>query len=113
MSRSITTHILDTSAGRPAQGITVVLETHAGGAWKIIGRGMTDADGRVSSLLPEGKLVAGTYRLRFETGAYFAGRHVAAFYPSVEITFEVRDAAQHYHVPLLLSPFGYTTYRGS
>ena len=113
MSRSITTHVLDTSAGRPAPGIAVVLEMNTEGAWKIAGRGTTDADGRVFSLLAEGKLVPGSYRLRFETGAYFASRHVATFYPNVEITFEVRDAAQHYHVPLLLSPFGYTTYRGS
>ena len=113
MSHSITTHVLDTSAGRPAQGIAVILETHAEGAWKTAGRGTTDADGRVSSLLADGALVPGSYRLRFETGAYFKARQIATFYAHVEIAFEIRDASQHYHVPLLLSPFGYTTYRGS
>jgi 5-hydroxyisourate hydrolase len=75
---------------------------------------MTDADGRVRELLPTGTpLVAGTYRLTFETGVYFTGAGVEAFYPSVPVMFTVRDAKQHYHVPLLLSPYGYSTYRGS
>jgi 5-hydroxyisourate hydrolase len=113
MSRWITTHVLDTSAGRPAQGVAVVLEKLADGSWKTVGRGATDADGRADGFVADGALVPGTYRLQFQTGAYFASRGVATLYPHVEIAFEVRDAAQHYHVPLLLSPFGYTTYRGS
>lgn len=111
---SITTHVLDTSLGRPAAGVRVVLEQEAVGKWKRVGEGTTDADGRLRSLVAEGtKLDAGTYRLLFDTGAYFAARKVEAFYPSVTVTFHLRDAAEHYHVPLLLSPYGYSTYRGS
>lgn len=110
----ITTHVLDTSLGRPAAGIAVMLEIEApGGAWKEISRGATDADGRLRHLLAPGALVKGTYRLTFETQAYFAQQQKKGFYPEVSIVFEVPDAAEHYHVPLLLSPFGYSTYRGS
>src|SRR5262245_18050744 len=112
---TITTHVLDTARGRPASGITVTLERRTGDAgWTKIGSGRTDADGRVQGgLAPEGAVAAGTYRLRFETGAWFQSQHVEAFWPEVEIAFTVRDASQHHHVPLLLSPFGYSTYRGS
>ena len=107
---AITTHVLDTSRGRPAAGVPVRLE-HAGG---ILGSGFTDADGRVRDLLPpDAPLAAGVYRLVFDTGAYFRELAVEAFYPHVSIDFQVRDGGQHYHVPLLLSPFGYQTYRGS
>ncbi|MFQ5724486.1 MAG: hydroxyisourate hydrolase [Terriglobia bacterium] len=111
----ITTHVLDTARGRPAQGVPVALEVEeAGGEWKAVGRGVTDGDGRVKQLLPEGSaLSAGTYRLRFDTQAYFAAQKLESFYPQVTVVFTVRDASQHYHVPLLLSPFGYSTYRGS
>ncbi|MEE9235770.1 MAG: hydroxyisourate hydrolase [Candidatus Acidoferrales bacterium] len=111
----ITTHVLDTARGRPAQGVPVVLEVkEAGGEWKAVGRGATEADGRVKQLLPEGSaLLTGTYRLRFDTQAYFAAQKLEGFYPQVTVVFTVRDASQHYHVPLLLSPFGYSTYRGS
>ena len=115
MSSPVTTHVLDISIGRPAQGVavTLLLQT-AGTEWKEIARGVTAQDGRLVNLLPSGrKLATGSYRLRFETGAYFAARQSAAFYPFVEITFAVIDAGQHYHVPLLVSPYGYTTYRGS
>jgi 5-hydroxyisourate hydrolase len=79
-----------------------------------IGQGVTDADGRCRTLLaPGAALVAGIYRLTFDTAAYFATEGRQSFYPEVRVTFEVRDAAQHYHVPLLLSPYGYTTYRGT
>ncbi len=111
----ITTHVLDTSLGHPAAGVPVRLEFQTGRqAWKVLGQGTTDADGRVSSLLPEGAHhLAGTYRLTFDTGAYFKGRGKESFYPEVTVFFSVLDPAQHYHVPLLLSPYGYSTYRGS
>lgn len=111
----ITTHVLDTSRGRPASGVAVGLAFEsAAGDWKQIGKGTTDNDGRARDLLPDGfGLVAGVYRLIFETGAYFRRQEIEAFYPEVVIVFTVGDPAQHYHVPLLLSPFGYSTYRGS
>jgi 5-hydroxyisourate hydrolase len=113
----ITTHVLDTSRGRPAAGIPVLLEQDVpgtAGAWKEIGRGITDADGRVKALLAAGVVLsAGIHRLTFGTGAYFAAQDVTAFYPEVRIVFTVSDPLQHHHVPLLLSPFGYSTYRGS
>lgn len=112
MSASITTHVLDTSRGRPAQGVGVSLELEAAGGWRLVGRGATNSDGRVTDLFA-GELTAGKYRLRFDTGAYFSARQMSSFYPSVEITFFVLDTTQHYHVPLLLSPYGYSTYRGS
>jgi 5-hydroxyisourate hydrolase len=112
---AITTHVLDTSAGKPAVGVPVTLEKmceeHGS---HVLGSAVTDADGRARSLLTEDKpLKAGTYRLTFDTAAYFAAQHVQGFYPTVAILFEVRDASQHYHVPLLLTPHGYSTYRGS
>jgi 5-hydroxyisourate hydrolase len=108
----ITTHVLDTSRGRPAAGVPVTLEraTHSG--WQPAGRGTTDADGRASDLLPA-RPDAGRYRLTFDTGAYFHAAGETGFYPEVTVTFEVEGGADHYHVPLLLSPFGYSTYRGS
>jgi 5-hydroxyisourate hydrolase len=107
---AITTHVLDTSRGQPAAGVVVRLERGAA----VLASGRTDADGRLRDLLPEHvALTPGVYRLVFDTGVYFRDQAVEAFYPHVAIDFEVRDAAQHYHVPLLLSPFGYSTYRGS
>ena len=111
---AITTHVLDTSLGKPASGVAVTLDKQEGGAWKTLARGATNADGRAAELLsPSAKLEAGTYRLRFETAAYFRAHGMESFYPNVEITFTVKDAAQHFHVPLLIAPHGYTTYRGS
>jgi 5-hydroxyisourate hydrolase len=110
----ITTHVLDTAQGRPAAGVPIALEQEEGGGWRALGAGATDGDGRLRDLLPEGHaLAAGVYRLRFDTGAYFAAHGQVSFYPAVEVRFQVADPAQHYHVPLLLSPFGYSTYRGS
>jgi 5-hydroxyisourate hydrolase len=106
---TLSTHVLDTSLGKPAPGITVVLESVAGEA---LGDGITDGDGRVGSIGPE-QLEAGDYRLRFASGGYFAARGVEAFYPEVVVVFTIADADQHYHVPVLLNPFGYSTYRGS
>ena len=110
----ISTHVLDTSRGRPAADIAVTLESiDASGISREIGRHTTDGDGRVRELATGGALGAGTYRLTFDTAAYFRSLGVESFYPSVSVVFAVTDAAQHYHVPLLLSPFGYSTYRGS
>lgn len=111
---AITTHVLDTARGRPATGIAVVLEREQEGSWHEIGRGVTDDDGRVKALLGSGTpLTAGVHRLTFATGPYFARQKCAAFYPEVRVVFEITDPSQHHHVPLLLSPFGYSTYRGS
>ena len=109
----ITTHILDTSLGRPAAGVPVTLEHSTNGGWHRVGSGATDADGRLKTLTATGAVATGVYRIRFDTGAYFAATGTAAFFPVVEIQFEVADGGAHYHVPLLLSPFGYSTYRGS
>lgn len=112
---AITTHVLDTAQGRPASGVHITLEIQTPtGEWHLLGQGTTDADGRLRSLLSDGETpAAGTYRLTFDTGAYFRAERREAFYPHVSVVFEVRDASQHYHVPLLLNPFGYSTYRGS
>lgn len=109
----ITTHVLDTAAGRPGRGIAIELELDGAGSWQRIGAGTTDDDGRLRTLTPAGPIAAGTYRLRFHTGAYLAAIHQSGFFPVVEIQFAVADGAQHHHVPLLLSPYGYSTYRGS
>lgn len=108
----ITTHILDTTRGKPAVGVSVVLFRHQR-EWAEIARGITNADGRISDLLPkETVLPTGIYKLRFETGAYFEALDSSTFYPFVEIAFQL-TTGEHYHVPLLLTPFGYSTYRGS
>jgi len=111
----ITTHCLDTSRGRPAEGVAVLLELKDGaGPYRELARGATDADGRVETLLPPDRtLEKGIYRLTFETGAYFLSKGGKGFYPSVMVVFQVDDPREHHHVPLLLSPFGYSTYRGS
>ena len=110
----ITTHVLDVSLGRPAANVPVLLEAKVtGGEWKEEGRGSTDADGRLKDLAAGKNLLAGSYRLTFDTGAYFAARKTPGFYPQVSVVFQVRDAEEHYHIPLLLSPFGFSTYRGS
>lgn len=111
----ITTHVLDTSRGRPASGVHVTLHRREDdGEWAELAKGTTDKDGRIRDLLLEAEAVRpGTYRLTFATGAYFESNGIRAFYPQVEVTFTITDADQHYHVPLLLSPFGYSTYRGS
>src|SRR5262245_40835972 len=115
MKSPITTHVLDTSRGRPAAGVSIRLELqNTAGAWLELARGTTNQDGRVSDLLAADQpLAAGTYRLIFETGSYFRAAGLPSFYPNVTVAFEITDPAQHYHVPLLLSPFGYSTYRGS
>ena len=114
MMSAITTHILDPSRGKPAGGVAVVLELQSAQGWHVLGRGVTDADGRLKELLPpDFKFAPGTYRLTFHTGDYFGAQQVESFYQEITISFIVRDIGAHYHVPLLLSPFGYSTYRGS
>lgn len=105
---AVTTHVLDTTNGRPAAGLSVVLEQQGA----RLAEASTNTDGRVPELGPE-HLEAGVYALRFDTGGYFAAQGHAAFYPEVLVTFEADGTGSHYHVPLLLSPFGYSTYRGS
>ena len=100
----ITTHILDTAKGKPASGIAVTLEVRRGGKWETVGRGVTDQDGRLRTLTEGIALEQATYRLTFGTEGFF---------PEVAIAFRVEKPQEHYHVPLLLSPFGYSTYRGS
>ena len=109
----ITTHVLDVSAGRPGRDIGVRLMNKVDKDWQTIAQGITNTDGRVSDLLPTGKILSpGIYKMVFETGTYYSDQKIKTFYPSVEILFTVFDDA-HYHVPLLISPFGYSTYRGS
>jgi len=125
----ITCHVLDSSIGKPAQGVKVQLlapsiqgtesptPSHAGGAWVGMGTSVTNADGRCLDLLPPGPdsppLQRGTYQIVFETEGYFERTGRKSFYPFVQITFTIEDPSEHYHVPLLISPFSYTTYRGS
>ena len=113
--KTVTTHILDTTIGKPGAGIPVTLErkTHSAG-WQAIGEGITDVDGRINDFLSSrDAFLPGHYRLIFETGPYFLLSNVECFFPQVTISFVVKDPMQHFHVPLLLSPFGYSTYRGS
>ena len=107
----ITTHILDLASGNPAAGVTVVLEVLKAKKWKVLSTKKTNADGRVKDLLaPDFKMNKGTYKLNFKIGKYFKGE---TFYPYAEVVFELKNVQQHYHVPLLVSPYGYSTYRGS
>ena len=109
----ISTHVLDTSIGRPAPGIDARLERQRpDGSWIAAGGGRTDEDGRIRDLMSD-PIETGTYRLTFETAPYFQRRSVEGFYPRVIVEFVLRDGGAHYHVPLLISPFGYSTYRGS
>jgi 5-hydroxyisourate hydrolase len=110
----ISTHILDTAIGRPAAEVQVSLSRQDRGQWIVLSENKTDADGRARQLLPDNiALQAGLYRVRFETGAYYESQQLAGLYPYVEVAFEVRDSQGHYHIPLLLTANGYTTYRGS
>ena len=109
---AVTSHVLDTATGRPAAGVPVRLERVDDGGDERLAGATTDEDGRVRALGPE-SLDSGVYRLVFDTGAYFAAAGVRAFYPQVAVTFTIDADGGHYHVPLLLSPYGYSTYRGS
>jgi 5-hydroxyisourate hydrolase len=114
MKSPITTHVLDTALGRPAAGVAVRLERlGAGGEAETLARGITDDDGRIGTLLEPGSLRVGPHRITFDTGAYFDATGQRGFYPEVSVVFVVEEPSAHHHVPLLLSPFGYSTYRGS
>lgn len=106
----ISTHILDTSLGHPAAAVAVTLAKQEGGAWKEIAAEKTNADGRISFACPP---EPGTYRLQFQIDAYFRGQKLTPFFPEATVVFEIRDTSRKYHVPLLLNPYGYSTYRGS
>lgn len=110
----ITTHVLDTRLGAPAAGVSVHLEKRdAVGGWRLLASGVTNQDGRIADLLESDSLTKGHHRLTFDVGAFFDQQAVEHFYPQIAIEFNVADPAAHHHVPLLLSPFGYSTYRGS
>jgi 5-hydroxyisourate hydrolase len=109
----ITTHVLNTATGKPANGVLIRLERKTDQGWEVVGEGETNADGRLLTLLPEGALVIGDYRIHFDSARYFGAMGQATFFPSVCIEFRIDATDEHYHVPLLLSPFGYSTYRGS
>lgn len=105
---SLSTHVLDATSGRPAVGVAVTLTDVAG---TVLADAATDDDGRIPGVANE--LTTGVYRLRFDTAAYFASQGVVGFYPEIVIAFEITATASHYHVPVLLSPYAYSTYRGS
>ncbi len=115
MKSPITTHVLDTASGRPASGVPVRLYMEeVPDSWLLLASGITDDDGRVTDLLPTDQILkAGVYRIRVTTGEYFSAKGIEGFYPYADIVFEVKSGEEHYHIPLLLSPFGYSTYRGS
>jgi 5-hydroxyisourate hydrolase len=118
-SATLSTHVLDATSGRPAAGVPVRLERRGPDGWSPAGSGQTDADGRLRLAggadggEPSPGFEPGVYRITFGTGSYFQARGVASFYPEVTVTFEITGPGEHYHVPLLLSPFAYSTYRGS
>lgn len=109
----LSTHILDTALGRPAANVSLTLSQLIGDTWHTIGSDHTDADGRCKTLLASQPLQVATYKIHFATASYFAALQLASLYPYVEIVFTITDPAQHYHIPLLLTANGYTTYRGS
>lgn len=110
----ITSHILNTTLGKPAAGVLIVLYRQTNDDdWEEIVRGITNQDGRIADWLPKDEVLdTGNYKLKFETGDYFKQLQLPSFYPFVEIVFSITDGS-HYHVPLLLNPYGYSTYRGS
>jgi len=110
----ITSHILDTSIGRPAADVSITLSQQSTDAWLKLGSGQTNADGRVTSFMDStDPLPAGIYKLTFSISSYYLAQGRESFYPHVDVVFEIAGDGQHYHVPLLLNPFGYSTYRGS
>jgi 5-hydroxyisourate hydrolase len=109
----ISTHVLDLSRGRPGSGVDATLEFRTATGWEVQGIGATDDDGRIDNLLAEDALTRGTYRVTFDTRTFFRLKGQESFYPQVMIVFEVDRTEEHYHIPLLLNAFGYTTYRGS
>ncbi|MBT9329884.1 hydroxyisourate hydrolase [Paracidobacterium acidisoli] len=113
MSR-ITTHVLDLTSGRPAAHVAVRLHRYLGGRWRVVAARRTDEEGRIADLLPAGEAPEpGFYRLRFGTSGYYRGKGLETFHPFVDVTFQIRSAGEHYHVPLQITPHGYSTYRGN
>lgn len=111
--KRISTHILDLARGVPASDVPVQLDRQEAGTWRPVKSARTDQDGRCGQLLLDGELLPGLYRLAFDTANYFAALKIASLYPVIEVTFQVRDGETQFHIPLLLSANGYTTYRGS
>jgi 5-hydroxyisourate hydrolase len=110
----LSVHVLDLQTGQPTAGIAVTLEQRAGDQWRELAAGVTDAQGRIPALFPEDKtMVAGEYRIVFKTGEHYARQKQATFFARIPVEFTVDKPTQHYHIPLLLSPFGYSTYRGN
>lgn len=110
----LSVHVLDLQSGQPSAGIKVMLEQRAGEQWRQLASGVTNAQGRIAALYPEGKAIAaGEYRIVFQTGEHFAKQGKPSFFPRIPVEFKVDNPEQHYHIPLLLSPFGYSTYRGN
>ncbi len=110
----ITTHVLDTSRGKAAAKVAVTLERHVGAKWETLAHGTTDGNGRIENLMePGSQAQVGVYRLSFDIGGYYKAQSATSFYPNASIEFEITKTDEHYHVPLLLSPFGYSTYRGT
>ncbi|HAT24844.1 MAG TPA: hydroxyisourate hydrolase [Pantoea septica] len=114
MKNPISVHVLNLQTGIPTAGVTVELDQNRNGDWVKLATGVTDANGRISALYPEGKQAEqGTYKVVFKTGDYYAGVKQKAFFPVIPVIFTIENTSQHYHVPLLLSPYGYSTYRGN
>jgi 5-hydroxyisourate hydrolase len=113
MKSPITTHVLDLSTGIPAEGISIELQIQNGNLFEKLSNGTTNSDGRIANLLEPGSLKAGTYKMIFETKNYFEKHNLEVFYPYAEIVFNIVNLNTHYHIPLLLSPYGYSTYKGS
>lgn len=113
MGSPLTTHVLDTARGVPAEGVAISLAEERQGSWLERGQFTTNADGRVGAMLDAGALHTGRWRLRFDVAAYFERHGLPCFFPYAELVFDVTDLARHHHVPLLVSPFGFSTYRGS
>lgn len=110
----ISVHVLNLKTGAPSEGVTVVLDKKEGDKWVRLSSAVTSQDGRINSLYPAGRdIQPGDYRVTFETGAYYAARHEDTFFPEIPVIIHVPKAGEHYHVPLLLSQYGYSTYRGS
>ncbi|WP_447648795.1 hydroxyisourate hydrolase [Pseudomonas abietaniphila] len=110
----LSVHVLNLENGLPSPGVKVELEQKAGDSWRMLSSATTDEQGRISALYPDGKtLEAGAYRVVFKTGEYFKQASRETFFPEIPVIFEIKDSAQHYHIPLLLSPYGFSTYRGS
>jgi 5-hydroxyisourate hydrolase len=110
----LSVHVLDLQNGQPTPGISVDLEQKTATGWRSLASGVTDAQGRIRELFPAGQpFVAGQYRVVFHTGAHYATVKQPTFFPEIPVLFKVEDATQHYHIPLLLSPYGYSTYRGN